>query len=300
MIRPSYTGRFAPSPSGPLHAGSLLTAVASYLDARASGGRWYVRMEDIDPPREVPGADRLILQTLERHALYWDGEVLYQSTRHVRYKDVLAGLAARNLVYRCSCTRTRLAGLGGHYDGQCRYHPPASDEACAWRIKVSDLPGGEVVSSDVTLVDRIQGTIVSSLQKDGGDFVIHRKDGLFAYQLAVVVDDVDQGITDVVRGSDILASTARQVFLTQILGVEPPCYAHVPVLLGSDGQKLSKQNHAREVDDQQASKNLWVALQQLGQNPPPTLVESLPVDILAWGIAHWSVAAIPQRVAITA
>lgn len=295
MISPSpYTGRFAPSPSGPLHAGSLLTAVASFVDARAHGGRWLVRMEDLDPPREMPGADTLILQTLEQHALQWDDTVLYQSTRHNRYREVLADLASRQLTYRCACTRVRLGELGQRYDGHCRRHPPPAGVSCAIRLKVSDLPVGEQANPVMVVEDRLQGRFSASLAEDSGDCIIHRKDGLFAYQLAVVVDDIDQDVTDIVRGIDILESTPRQLFLTQLLGAAPPRYAHVPLLLGSDGQKLSKQNHAPAVNPATPSANLWRALQQLGQEPPPALVKETPARVLAWAVAHWQLAAIPS------
>lgn len=298
MTAPAYTGRFAPSPSGPLHAGSLLTAVASYVDARAHGGRWLVRMEDLDPPREMPGADQHILQTLQAHGLVWDGDVMYQSTRHDRYRAVLAGLAQRQLTYRCSCNRQRLAALGHRYDGHCRLHPPGADLPAAIRLKVSDLPAGENVCADITFRDRWQGTVSSCLADDSGDFVIHRKDGLFAYALAVVVDDIDQGVTEVVRGSDMLEATARQIFLTRLLGATPPRYAHVPVLLGSDGQKLSKQNRAPPVDPSRPAANVWQALQQLGQMPLPALATTTPATVLAWAVSHWQPERIPRRASL--
>ncbi len=278
-----YVGRFAPSPSGPLHFGSLLTAVASYIDARAAGGSWLLRIEDIDPPREMPGADSLICQSLEAHALHWDGDVLYQSTRSERYRSVLVDLAARGHSYRCSCNRARLAALGHHYEGWCRTHVPAADVACAVRLQVPQRV--------IHFHDRIQGEQQQELATDG-DFVVHRKDGLFAYQLAVVVDDIDQGITDVVRGSDILDATARQIFLMELLGHTPLRYAHVPVVLGEDGLKLSKQNHAPALDDNRPSENIWRALQMLGQMPPVELQQEKPDAILQWAIAHWNVAAV--------
>lgn len=285
------TGRFAPSPSGPLHFGSLLAALASFLDARARGGRWLVRMEDLDPPREMPGADRLILSTLEQHALHWDGDVLYQSTRHARYREVLADLQTQGLAYRCACTRARLATLDHIYDGYCRVHPPAPDEACAIRLQ---LPA-ETVQFD----DRIQGMQQQDLAA-GGDCIIHRKDGLYAYQLAVVVDDIDQGVTDIVRGSDILEATGRQIYLTRLLGGAALQYAHIPVVLGADGQKLSKQNHAPALDNGQPSQNLCRALAVLGQDPPASLVGDTPETIIKWALAHWNIAAIPKVEAVIA
>ena len=290
-----YTGRFAPSPSGPLHAGSLLTAVASYVDARSHGGRWLVRMEDIDPLREIPGADRHILHTLEQHALYWDDEVMYQSTRSAQYQAVLEELHVRQLTYRCRCNRARLASLGHCYDGYCRSHPPADELPVAIRLKVSQLPDGEQLAAVITFKDRIQGLVKADLSTDSGDFVIHRKDGLFAYQLAVVVDDIAQGITDIVRGSDIVEATPRQLFLTAILRAAPLHYAHLPVLLGTDGQKLSKQNHAPALDTTTPSANLCAALDKLGQKPPRTLAAEAPATVLSWAVANWSLDAIPRQ-----
>lgn len=279
------TGRFAPSPSGPLHFGSLLAAVASYLDARAHGGRWLVRIEDIDPPREMAGADHLILDALEQHALLWDGTVLYQSTRHACYREVLDDLLARGLVYRCACSRARLIALNRVYDGYCRQHPPSAEAACALRLHLPE--------KTIRFDDRILGAQMQHLA-EAGDCIIHRKDGLFAYQLAVVVDDIEQGITDIVRGDDILPSTGAQMYLTELLGGTPPSYAHIPVLLGANGQKLSKQNHAPALDNRQAAANVHRALGQLGQQPPAELAHETPADILKWAITHWDIAAIKK------
>ena len=280
------TGRFAPSPSGPLHFGSLLAAVASYVDARARKGRWLVRMEDLDPPREMPGADTLILSTLEQHALHWDGDVLYQSSRHSRYSDVLADLQTRGLAYRCACSRARLATLNHVYDGYCRTHPPPGDQPCAIRLQ---LP-----NQTVCFDDAIQGQQQQNLAA-GGDCIIHRKDGFYAYQLAVVVDDIDQGVTDVVRGSDILAATGAQIYLAGLLGNAPLRYAHVPVVLGDDGQKLSKQNHAPALDNSQPSQNLWQALEVLGQQPPVDLVHEAPGAIMKWAVTYWDIDKIQRK-----
>lgn len=283
MTSATYTGRFAPSPSGPLHFGSLLAAVASWVDARAQAGGWRVRIEDIDPPREMPGADTLILATLEQHGLYWDGEVLYQSSRHERYREVLADLQTRGLAYRCACSRARLASLGHVYDGYCREHTPPPATPCAIRLRLPD----QVIRFD----DRIQGPQCQSLAA-GGDCIIHRKDGLFAYQLAVVVDDIDQGITDIVRGSDILEATARQIYLTGLLGGSVPRYAHIPLALGPDGLKLSKQNHAPALDNAVPAQNLCRALAALGQDPPVNLSAETPDTVLKWAVTHWNIAAI--------
>lgn len=267
-IRPTYIGRFAPSPSGPLHFGSLVCALASYLDAKRHGGQWLLRIEDIDPPREQPGAADAIKRTLEAHGLYWDGEVRYQSQRADAYWDCLNTLKKLALVYACSCPRARLASLNGRYDGYCRLHPPAVDEPCALRLKVTDLPEKfRHIRNAIEFVDHVHGAQKEDIAQVSGDFVIHRKDGLFAYQLAVVVDDIDQGITNVVRGSDLLDTTARQIFLYHILGKKPPEYSHIPVVKDEHGNKLSKQNHAEAVDVQQARSNIDKALAFLGYSP---------------------------------
>jgi glutamyl-Q tRNA(Asp) synthetase len=281
----SLTGRFAPSPSGPLHFGSLLAAVASFVDARAAGGRWLLRIEDIDPPREMAGADRLILDTLACHGLHWDGTVLYQSTRHAAIAKYWDDLLARGQIYRCACTRARLISLHRVYDGYCRQHPPPADAACALRLQ---LPEKSVVFDD-----RIQGVQVQHLA-EAGDCIIHRKDGLFAYQLAVVVDDIDQGVTDIVRGNDILPSTGAQIHLTQLLGGTTPRYAHVPVLLGADGHKLSKQSFAPALDNSRAASNLCRVLALLGQKPPLDLANELPETVLQWAVTHWDITQIAR------
>lgn len=284
-IRSPYIGRFAPSPTGPLHFGSLVCALASYLDAKRHGGKWLLRIEDIDPPREQPGAADSIKRTLEAHGLFWDGEVRYQSQRSEAYWDCLNQLKKLDLLYPCNCTRARLAPLNGQYDGHCRRHPPGAGEACALRLKVTDLPPefGHIRNT-IEFVDRVQGIQKEDIAQVSGDFVIHRKDGFFAYQLAVVVDDIDQGITDVVRGDDLLDTTARQIFLYQILGKQPPTYAHIPVVKDEHGNKLSKQNHAPAVNDSTAEKNLLAALDTLGYRlrplgSPAQLLHKLIADL---------------------
>ena len=263
--RPTYVGRFAPSPTGPLHFGSLVCALASYLDAKRHDGKWLLRIEDIDPPREQPGAADAIRRTLEVHGLCWDGEVRYQSQRSEAYWDCLNDLKKSRLIYPCNCTRARLTPLGGRYDGYCRRHPPAANEPCALRLKVTGLPAEfRHIDNAIEFVDRIQGIQKEDIARVSGDFVIHRKDGLFAYQLAVVVDDIDQGVTDIVRGDDLLDTTARQIFLYHILGKKPPRYAHIPVVKDQHGNKLSKQNHAPAIDDSVPANNLLAALTTLG------------------------------------
>ncbi|MCX6593630.1 MAG: glutamyl-Q tRNA(Asp) synthetase [Acidobacteria bacterium] len=245
------TGRFAPSPTGPLHLGSLVAAVASFVDARSHGARWLVRIEDVDTPRTVPGAADSILRTLESYGLHWDGEVVYQSRRTALYEDALhrLGLAA----FSCACTRQ---------DPVCH---------CA-----DGLPAGRTARS------------VKVRWPDGESFVIKRADGLFAYQLAVVVDDAAQGVTDVVRGADLLDSTPRQIHLQRLLGYPAPRYLHVPLVTDEEGDKLSKQTRAPAIPNGDEA-TLRTALQLLGHAPPPS------ADLLEWAIAHWD----PSRIAST-
>lgn len=282
-----YVGRFAPSPSGPLHAGSLVSALASFLDARAAAGRWLVRMEDIDPPREEPGAAEKILDTLVAHGLEWDGEVLWQSQRTAAYLQALERLDSANLLYPCDCTRRQLAASGGIYNGHCRRHPPSS-RPVALRLKLHDLPPAFAHLPDtVAFIDLIQGVQRQDVARDVGDAVVRRKDGLFAYQLAVVVDDAYSGITHIIRGCDLLAVTARQVRLFELLDSPVPEYGHVPLVTDTAGRKLSKQNHAPPLDNSRAGQNLWQALVFLGQNPPQTLRGAGVADILDWAVSHW-------------
>lgn len=279
-----YVGRFAPSPSGPLHFGSLVCALASYLDARQHGGSWLLRIEDIDPPREQLGAASAIKRTLEAHGLFWDGEVRYQSQRDDAYWAALNLLSEKQLLYPCTCTRKRLQQLAGRYDGYCREHP-ATSRSSALRLKVTNLPGDCVpLSSRIKFEDRICGRQIEDIDRLSGDFVIHRKDGLFSYQLAVVIDDIDQGITDVVRGDDLLDTTARQIFLYRILAKNPPSYAHIPVIRDTQGHKLSKQNHAPAVDDSTPITNLLSSLTALNiAISEPTSIDA----ILAQAIRQW-------------
>ncbi|KFB21868.1 glutamyl-Q tRNA(Asp) ligase [Pseudomonas aeruginosa PGPR2] len=227
----SYVGRFAPTPSGYLHFGSLVAAVASYLDARAVGGRWLVRMEDLDPPREVPGAQQAILETLERYGFEWDGAVERQSERFPDYAAVVEQLLRSGLAYACTCSRKQLEGFAGIYPGFCRDAGHAREDA-AIRLRVPEL--------EYRFVDRVQGEVHQHLGREVGDFVIQRRDGFYAYQLAVVLDDAWQGITDIVRGADLLDSTPRQLYLQELLGLSQPRYLHVPLIVQPDGHKLGK------------------------------------------------------------
>lgn len=280
----AYRGRFAPSPTGPLHAGSVLAALASYLDARARKGRWLVRMEDLDPPRESQEAADSILRTLEALGLTWDESVVYQSQRGAAYAEALAQLDARALLYACNCSRQKLAGLNV-YPGWCREHHIVRGSATALRCTVPE--------TELGFDDRLQGRYAQQLARDVGDFVVHRRDGLFAYQLAVVVDDAWQGITDVVRGIDLLDSTPRQIFLQQQLGYATPRYAHVPVVVNAEGQKLGKQQFAAAIDPARPGPVLFKTLERLRQQPDPALARAAPSEILDWAVAHWT----PQNLA---
>lgn len=291
MLPATYRGRFAPSPTGPLHLGSLIAALASYLDARHHSGRWLVRMEDLDPPREEPGAADHILQGLVDHGLQWDEDILWQSQRYPAYRAALAELDAAGSLFKCDCTRAML-GPGGACAGRCKVRQPEVTAPCSLRVGV---PAG----TRVNFTDALQGEITEELGETLPDFVLLRKDGLFAYQLAVVVDDAFQGITDVVRGSDLLGSTARQIHLQQLLGFTIPRYSHLPVITNEDGQKFSKQNHAPPLQSAQAAKNLRLALSFLQQAPAPLHSDSA-ADILAFAVGNWCPEAVPARLAIPA
>lgn len=274
-----YRGRFAPSPTGPLHLGSIVAALASFLDARAAGGTWLVRMEDLDPPREMPGAADHILRTLEQLHLYWDEHVVYQSKREDAYHAALTTLITQQLVYACRCSRLDLAGAA-IYPGTCRDLCLAQANGTALRCRVPQQIFG--------FNDRLQGDYSQQLARDVGDFVLLRKEGLFAYQLAVVVDDGWQGITDVVRGCDLLDSTPRQLWLQQRLGLMQPHYAHVPLIINSQGQKLGKQQHSAAVESDNPARVLRAALMLLNQQLEPALRhECDPQVILQWAIEHW-------------
>ncbi len=287
-----YKGRFAPSPTGLLHFGSLCCALASYLDAKQHHGQWLVRIEDIDPPREQAGASAAILKALTLHGLLPDEPVVYQSQRSLLYLKYLDYLADNQLTYSCNCSRSRLASLGQGYDGHCLLHPPAPPYAL--RLKTLALPPVfSRVDTTVEFHDRHFGLQYENL-KDSGDFIIHRKDGLFAYQLAVVVDDIEQGITHVVRGQDLLETTAKQIYLFHLLGRNPPVYGHIPLVVNPAGQKLSKQNLAQPLCLSTPGLNLWHALETLGARPPLRLQQSPPQAVLDWGLGDWRMALLPK------
>ena len=290
-----YRGRFAPSPSGPLHFGSLVAAVGSFVDARAHGGTWLVRIEDLDPPRERPGAAEDILRTLERFGLHWDGPVLRQSTRADAYEAALARLAERGALRTCFCTRAQLTALPENQQrapGDELFHPPeclarteAGPPQPALRLRAPDC--------DVEFVDRVQGLQRSNVAHTVGDFVLKRRDGPYAYQLAVVVDDAEQGITDVVRGADLLGSTARQIVLQDALRLPRPTYMHLPIAVGMTGLKLSKSEDAPALSCSSPATQLVAALRFLRQAPPVDLGRASLDEVWRWAISHWR----PQRCA---
>jgi len=256
MAHSDYIGRFAPSPSGELHFGSLIAALGSYLQARARQGKWLVRIEDIDPPREVPGAANTILHQLEHYGLHWDGDVLWQSQRHDAYRERLVWLREQGLSYYCTCTRARIQSVGGIYDGHCRGLHLGPQNA-ALRLRQTQ----PVLLFD----DKLRGTIVTNEPLAREDFIIHRRDGLFAYNLAVVVDDHFQGVTEIVRGADLIEPTVRQISLYQHFGWTVPDYIHLPLALNTDGNKLSKQNRAPALPANNIKPVLLEALRFLGQ-----------------------------------
>lgn len=294
MSSTAYRGRFAPSPTGPLHFGSLVAAVGSYLGARTQGGDWLVRMEDVDTPRNVAGAADLILATLDAFGFEWDGPVLYQSARSEAYAEALEQLKGAGLAYGCVCSRKEIADSATHlavdgglaYAGTCRAGLPAGREARAWRLRVND--------EEVAFDDRVQGRVAQHLESDVGDFVLRRADGLFAYQLAVTVDDEFQRISHIVRGADLLASTPRQIWLQRCLGFATPAYAHLPVAANAAGEKLSKQTLARPLASDIAPAELVRALAFLGQAVPADLGGATVAEVWRWARENWSFAAIPR------
>ena len=288
-----YIGRFAPSPTGPLHFGSLVAAVASYCDARKNHGKWLLRMEDLDRPRTVQGAADTILQQLESFGFEWDGPIVFQSQRDSFYNEALETLNAKQLIYPCTCTRKEIAdsstniGIEGViYPGTCLQQPIKPDAPIAWRIKTDSIK--------ISFKDAIQGELSQNLQSDIGDFILKRADGLFAYQLAVVVDDAAQGITNIVRGADLLDSTPRQIYLQKQLNYLQPQYAHIPVASNAAGEKLSKQTLAAPLDTFKTSIQLIQALHFLGHTPPASLVHEDKHIIWQWAFNNWQLSKIPR------
>ncbi|TLZ37250.1 MAG: tRNA glutamyl-Q(34) synthetase GluQRS [Gammaproteobacteria bacterium] len=274
--RADYVGRFAPSPTGSLHLGSLVAAVGSFADARSRGGRWLLRMEDLDASRVIPGCAERMLRTLEAFGLTWDGVVEYQSARTHHYGEALATLEALGLTFQCSCTRAERNADGG-YPGTCR-NGPKSRGATATRFRVDDRT--------VCFEDRAQGECRFEL-RERGDVIIRRRDGAFAYQLAVVVDDALQEVTDVVRGADLLDCTPWQIALQEALRLPTPHYLHLPLVTEPGGAKLAKARRSVALDPHASGRELHEALRLLNQDPPDTLKLESPGRVLEWACAHW-------------
>lgn len=290
-----YVGRFAPSPTGPLHFGSLVAAVASYLQAQTRDGRWLLRIEDIDPPREQAGADQLIIRALEAYGFEWDGPISYQSRFTERHLARLAQLQNDGKAYPCSCSRRDLAEvprgpLGAIYPGWCRNGARSSEVAI--RVLTDDEPIG--------FIDGLQGDQSMRLESASGDFIVMRRDGLVAYHLAVVADDHEQGITEVVRGIDLLDSTPRHIHLQRLLGLDRPDYMHVPVAVNTDGQKLSKLTGASGIDLIGVRTVLVKALDALGQQPDRALADSSLDSIWDWAAKNWQPDVLANRRSIQA
>lgn len=284
-----YTGRFAPSPSGDLHLGSLFTAVASYLDARSHGGRWLIRMEDLDTPREVPGAAQRILDTLGAFGFEWQEPVLRQSTKIDKYLATINELESRGLIYRCRCSRRDLRDDYG-YPGTCRERHWPDDAPAALRLRIE--PGV------VGFSDRWQGEFRQDVARSVGDYILRRRDGIIAYALAVVLDDGAQGITHVVRGADLLDSTARQIYLQRILGLPTPLYAHVPVLMEADGHKLAKARRSVALDPGSATRQLCTVFELLGLAAPTHLQSGTLGEVWNWAIENWQNARLARQLSI--
>lgn len=282
----SYRGRFAPSPSGFLHFGSLVAAVASYLDARHNHGKWLIRIEDIDPPREKKGASAEILHTLDNYGLHWDETVLYQSQQTQYYNQLLAELAEQGLTYHCQCTRAQIKALGGIYQGHCKTLTLPTENSAIRLINHHGISQYQ---------DLIQGQVYCDQALANEDFILRRKDGLFAYQLAVVADDIFQNISHVIRGCDLLEPSARQLSFYQTLAKSPPILGHFPLAITAEGYKLSKQNNAPAIDKNNPVPSLFAALQFLGQQPPVELSKASLKELLHWAVTHWSLNKVPKQ-----
>lgn len=279
-----YIGRFAPSPSGPLHFGSMIAAVASYLQAKSQNGKWLLRIEDIDTPRMVPGADSDIMHTLEQFGLYWDDTVVYQSQRLERYQQIFTQLQQQHLIYGCICSRKQIANDGGLYRGRCANARLTEGKLC-WRLRSNNV--------NATFNDAVFG--VQSIPADVADedYIVKRRDGLFSYQLVVVVDDLDQRISQVIRGADLLSMTPRQQALFALLGKAPPEYGHLPLAVIKPGFKLSKQNHASDIRQWPVSTVFAQVLKFLGHSLPQSLIVAPVAEQLAWAVKHWHLGNVP-------
>ncbi len=291
LIEKDYRGRFAPSPTGTLHFGSLVAAMGSYLDAKFNQGKWLVRIEDIDSQREVPGAASEILFALENLGMEWDEEIIFQSRRSEAYQEALNTLENQNLTYPCTCSRKEIAdssiiGLSGPiYPGTCLKNPPLLGKSYSLRVQTNE--------NQIQFQDILKGSYSQKLKLEIGDFVLRRADGVYAYQLAVVVDDAEQSITHVVRGADLLDSTPRQIFLQQLLGYSTPRYMHLPVVTNAEGEKLSKQTNAEPIELANALPQLVKALYFLGQNPPLEILEGDLSSFWQWARENWQINLIP-------
>jgi len=280
-----YRGRFAPSPTGPLHFGSLFTALGSYLQAKNKKGKWLVRIEDLDPPREIKGAAESILYTLENYGLHWDEDVVYQSQRYELYEDALTQLKNNSLLFNCTCSRKRIkesaevGPIGFIYPGTCRDKHNAKTP-CATRIKSDNVY--------ISLSDLLQGDMSQNISLEIGDVTLKRADNLYAYHLAVVIDDYHQGITEIVRGYDLYECTPTHIFLQQKLNYPTPRYLHLPILVNEQHKKLSKQTKAPAISNNDIEQNLVTLLTYLNQNPPEDLRYESKEYILNWAIQHWN------------
>lgn len=279
--QPHYIGRFAPSPSGPLHMGSLVTALGSFLQTKTNNGLWRLRIDDIDPPRIMPGATQDIINTLVAHGLHWDGEIVYQSNNSASYDKTLAYLFDNKLLYRCDCTRAQSKILGPVYTGVCRDKEKVSPP-CALRFK-----------NDINVdhfIDERLGCVEVDINQTNEDFIVKRKDGLYAYHLASVVDDIDMSVTQIVRGEDLLMPSACQIALFKTLNAPPPSNLHLPLVTFTDGRKFSKQNHAPALDNKKAAENLLSALTYLNISVESISKQRNVEKILDWAIGNWHVA----------
>ena len=287
-----YVGRFAPSPSGPLHFGSLVAAVGSYLQAKSQQGIWQVRIEDIDPPREIAGASEDILETLQAYGLQWDKKVIYQHQQSEYYEAVLKELSKRNLCYACSCTRKMIKQQGGYYQGQCR---DKNNLIAGNALRINLL---SIINKTTHFEDKLQGRVILDPTQIDDDFIIKRKDGLYAYNLAVVIDDIQQGITEVVRGADLISTTGKQISLYQLLNADIPNYVHLPLAVTEPGLKLSKQNHAAAVSKEDPIPTLKQVLKFLGHPVPENRNLNSCSNILQWATEHWSLHKVPKQLEI--
>ena len=285
---PTYKGRFAPSPTGPVHYGTLIAAVGSYLQAKSNKGRWFLRMDDIDLTRKVEGADTQIIKTLEAFGFEWHDKIIYQSRQIKHYEQAIEQLIEQSLVFPCLCSRKQIAESGtGIYPGTCRERHYPEKKQHALRILAKN--------NDIEFIDKVMGKQSQNIARDCGDFIVKRRDGLFAYQLAIVVDDARQNITEIVRGADLVDSTPRQIYLQQLLHYPTPGYCHLPLVVDAAGNKISKSEGAAKINIKSKEKQLVNALRFLGQNPAEDLAKSSINDIWLWAIKHWKINSVPTN-----